>query len=70
MPAEPYDSGDERFHPENIIWSGRQTNIIAIIEKTEGKLFLTIEMSLVSAGIVRALEELKAHKKGLVTKPL
>ncbi len=33
-----YDSGDERFHPDNIIWSGRQTNIFAIIDKTTGEI--------------------------------
>ena len=33
-----YDDGDDRFHPDNIIWDGRQTNIIAIIDKKTGKL--------------------------------
>ena len=37
-PNKWYDAGDERFHPDNIIWDGRQTNIIAIIEKKTGKL--------------------------------
>lgn len=32
-PNKWYDAGDERFHPDNIIWDGRQTNIIAIISK-------------------------------------
>ncbi|MBN2060372.1 MAG: aryl-sulfate sulfotransferase [Deltaproteobacteria bacterium] len=32
-----YESGDDRFHPDNIIFSGRQTNIIAIIERKSGK---------------------------------
>jgi hypothetical protein len=37
-PNKWFDMGDERFHPENIIWDGRQTNIIAIIDKKTGKL--------------------------------
>ena len=37
-PNRWYDAGDERFHPENIIWDGRQTNIMAITEKKTGKI--------------------------------
>jgi len=37
-PNKWYDMGDERFHPDNIIWDGRQTNHIAIIDKKTGKL--------------------------------
>ena len=37
-PNKWYDQGDERFHPDNIIWDGRQTNIIAIISKKTGKI--------------------------------
>ena len=37
-PNQWYDSGDERFHPDNIIWDGRQTNIIAITDKKTGKI--------------------------------
>lgn len=33
-----YEAGDRRFHPDNIIWDGRQTNIIAIIDKRTGKI--------------------------------
>ncbi|MDO0822733.1 aryl-sulfate sulfotransferase [Desulfosporosinus nitroreducens] len=36
-PNKWYDAGDERFHPDNIIWDGRETNIIAIISKDTGK---------------------------------
>ncbi|MCP4753716.1 MAG: thioredoxin [Proteobacteria bacterium] len=35
-PNRWYDQGDERFHPDNIIWDGRQTNIIAITDKKTG----------------------------------
>jgi hypothetical protein len=37
-PNRWFDAGDKRFHPENIIWSGRQTNIIAITDKESGRL--------------------------------
>ncbi len=32
-----YDAGDERFHPDNIIFDARNTNILAIISKETGK---------------------------------
>ena len=37
-PNKWFDAGDERFHPDNIIFSGREANIIAIISKTVGKI--------------------------------
>ncbi|MBF0277816.1 MAG: aryl-sulfate sulfotransferase [SAR324 cluster bacterium] len=37
-PNKWYDDGDQRFHPENIIWGSRQSNIIAIIDKKTGKI--------------------------------
>jgi hypothetical protein len=37
-PNRWYDGGDARFHPDNIIWDGRQTNIIAIIDRKTGKI--------------------------------
>ncbi len=37
-PNKFYDAGDERFHPENIIWDARESNIIAIIDKKTGKI--------------------------------
>lgn len=36
-PNKWFDAGDERFHPDNIIWSGRQTNIIGVTDKETGK---------------------------------
>lgn len=32
-PNKWHDKGDKRFHPDNIIWDGRNTNTIAIIDK-------------------------------------
>ncbi len=37
-PNRFYDAGDERFHPDNIIIDGRETNIICIICKKTGKI--------------------------------
>jgi outer membrane protein assembly factor BamB len=37
-PNKWYDAGDERFHPDNIIIDGRETNIILIISKETGKI--------------------------------
>lgn len=36
-PNKWFDAGDKRFHPDNIIWDGRETNIIAIIDKQTGQ---------------------------------
>ncbi len=37
-PNKWYDLGDERFHPDNIIYDGRQTNTTGIIDHKTGKL--------------------------------
>ena len=37
-PNKWFEKGDKRFHPDNIIWDGRQTNIIAITDKETGKI--------------------------------
>lgn len=33
-----YDEGDERFHPDNLIWDARNANILAIISKETGEI--------------------------------
>ncbi|WP_233959063.1 aryl-sulfate sulfotransferase [Pectobacterium versatile] len=33
-----FDQGDTRFHPDNIIWDARESNIIAIIDKQSGNI--------------------------------
>jgi len=37
-PNKWYEQGDERFHPDNLIWSGRQTNILGITDKKTGNI--------------------------------
>ena len=36
-PNKWYDAGDERFHPENLIWDARNANLLVIISKETGK---------------------------------
>jgi hypothetical protein len=37
-PNKWFDTGDDRFHPNNIIWSSPTTNMMAIIDRETGKL--------------------------------
>ena len=37
-PNKWYDEGDERFHPDNIIWDARESNIMGITDKKTGKI--------------------------------
>jgi hypothetical protein len=37
-PNKWYEQGDERFHPDNLIWSSRQANIIGITDKNTGNI--------------------------------
>lgn len=37
-PNRFYDEGDERFHPDNVIWDAREANIIAIVDKKTGRI--------------------------------
>jgi hypothetical protein len=37
-PNRWHEAGNERFHPENIIWSSRQANLLAIIDKKTGRI--------------------------------
>ena len=37
-PNKWYDAGDERFHPDNIIWDAREANILGITDRKTGKI--------------------------------
>jgi len=37
-PNHWYEEGDRRFHPDNIIFDARNSNILAIISKETGKI--------------------------------
>jgi len=51
------DSGDERFHPDNIIWSGRETNILGITDKKTGKIVWQIGPDYSATQALRKLEQ-------------
>jgi hypothetical protein len=37
-PNKWFDAGDDRFHPDNIIWDARNVNFLAITDKKTGKI--------------------------------
>jgi hypothetical protein len=37
-PNKWYDAGDERFHPDNIIWDSKTTNVLGITDRKTGKI--------------------------------
>lgn len=37
-PNPHYDNGDERFHPDNIIWDSREANIVGITSRQTGEI--------------------------------
>jgi hypothetical protein len=37
-PNRWFDEGDRRFHPDNVLFSSREANLIAIVEKATGKI--------------------------------
>jgi len=57
-PNRWHDAGDERFHPENIIWDGRQTNIIAITDKKTGRIVWQIGPDYMASPALRALGQI------------
>jgi hypothetical protein len=57
-PNKWYDSGDRRFHPDNIIWSGRQTNIIAIIDRKTGQIVWQLGPYFTATKALRAIGQI------------
>ncbi len=57
-PNRWYDQGDKRFHPENIIWDGRQTNIIAITDRKTGKIVWQVGPDYFATQALRALGQI------------
>ena len=57
-PNRWYDEGDERFHPDNIIWDGRQTNIIAITDKKTGKIVWQVGPDYLATPALRKLHQI------------
>jgi hypothetical protein len=57
-PNRWYDAGDRRFHPDNIIWDGRQTNIIAVIDRKTGKIAWQIGPYFTATGALRKIGQI------------
>jgi hypothetical protein len=57
-PNRWFDQGDERFAPDNIIWDGRQTNIIAIIDKKSGKIVWQIGPDFLASPELRKMRQI------------
>ena len=57
-PNKWFDSGDGRFHPDNIIWSGRETNILAIIDKKTGRIVWQVGPDYFATQALRALGQI------------
>lgn len=57
-PNKWYDQGDERFHPDNIIWCGRQTNINAIISRKTGKIVWQVGPDYTASKELRSLGQI------------
>ena len=57
-PNKWYDAGDERFHPDNIIFDGRETNICGIISKETGKIVWKLGPDYTSTRALRMMKTL------------
>jgi hypothetical protein len=57
-PNKWYDAGDERFHPDNIIWDARESNIMAIISKETGKIVWQIGPDFTVSKELRAMGQI------------
>ena len=57
-PNKWYDAGDQRFHPDNIIWSARNANIIAIIDKKSGKIVWRVGPDYTATPALRTLRQI------------
>ena len=57
-PNKWFDQGDERFHPNNLIWDGRQTNIIAITDRKSGRIVWKVGPDYQATPELRALGQI------------
>lgn len=57
-PNRWYDAGDQRFHPDNIIWSARAANIIGITDKKSGKIVWRVGPDFTATPALRALGQI------------
>ena len=57
-PNKWYDSGDKRFHPGNLIWSSRASNILAITEKKTGNIIWKVGPDYTATETLRNLKQI------------
>lgn len=70
-PNRLYDAGDQRFHPDNIIWSARDANIVAIIDKKTGKIVWRVGADYAATPALRALGQIIGqHHAHMIPKDL
>ena len=55
-PNQWFDQGDQRFHPDNLIWCSRQMNILAIVAKKSGKVVWQIGPNYDATPALRKME--------------
>ena len=54
-PNRWYDAGDMRFHPDNIIWDGREASVMGILDRQSKKLVWRLGPDFVSDPRLRAI---------------
>ena len=70
-PNKWYGAGDQRFHPDNIIWSSRNANILAIIDKKSGKIVWRVGPDYSATSALRELRQIIGpHHPHIVPKGL
>ncbi|MBN2239831.1 MAG: aryl-sulfate sulfotransferase [Dehalococcoidales bacterium] len=57
-PNKWYEEGNETFNPENLVFSGRQTNILAIIEKSTGNIIWQVGPDYTKTEALRNLKQI------------
>lgn len=70
-PNQWYESGDERFHPDNMIINSREANIIAIISKETGKIVWSIGPDFTKTKLLKRIGQMiGAHHAHMIPKGL
>jgi hypothetical protein len=70
-PNKWYDGGDQRFHPDNIIWDGRETNITAITDRKSGKIVWQVGPDFTATEALRKMgQQVGQHHAHLIPRGL
>lgn len=66
-----HDAGDQRFHPDNIIWSARAANIIGITDRKSGNIVWRVGPDYTVTAALRALGQIVGqHHPHMIPKGL